>query len=230
MPFIYTFKQLDYKDRDLFEDKSFTVSYDPISESWISYHSYIPSIYIQHPTDYLKFEDTLNIMKAYSEEYQSDMPFILEVVFNEEPLFTKVFDSISVNVESDYQGETDNTFFDELYVYNEQQCSGQIILQTTGLNINLTKKEKDWHINKLLDMSTNIIPKTLFTNAWDEVKDEYPIDKVINPTSINPSKDWYLRGRFRDKYFVARFKYTKDLENKKILVNFVSSNFRVSQR
>ena len=225
----YSFRQLDYRDRDLFEDKSFTVSYDPISESWISYHSYIPSIYIQHPTDYLKFEDTLNIMKSNSEQYQSDMPFILEVVFNEEPLFTKVFDSISVNVESEYQGETDNDFFDELYVYNEQQCSGQIILQTTGLNVNLTKKEKDWHINKLLDMSTNIIPKVLFTNDWDDTKTEYPIDKVINTDFIDNSKDWWLRGRFRDKYFVARFKYN-NLENKKILCNFVSSNFRVSQR
>lgn len=225
----YSFKQLDYKDRDLFEDRSFTVSYDPIGENWISYHSYTPSIYIQHPTDYLKFENALNIMKSNSDEYQSDMPFILEVVFNEEPLFTKVFDSISFNVESEYQGQTDNDFFDELYVYNEHQCSGKIILQTTGLNINLTKKEKDWHIHKLLDMSTNIIPKTLFSKDWDDTKTEYPIDKVINSSAIDSSKDWWLRGRFRDKYFVARFQYN-NLQNKKILCNFVSSNFRVSQR
>src|SRR5690606_16184831 len=167
---IYKFKQLDYRDRDLFEDKSFTVSYDPIGEAWISYHSYIPSIYIQHPTGYLKFEDTLNIMKSNSEEYQSDMPFILEVVFNEEPLFTKVFDSISVNVESEYQGQTDNDFFDEIYAYTEHQCTGRIVLETTGVNTNLTKKEKDWHINKLLDMTVNTIPKTLFSTDWDDTK------------------------------------------------------------
>src|SRR5690606_25320212 len=144
--------------------------------------------YIQHPTDYLKFEDYLNIVKSNSVNYQSDMPFILEVVFNEEPLFTKVFDSISVKVESNYQGETDNTFFDELYVYTEQQCTRQIILQPTGINENLTKKEKDWHINKLLDMSTNIIPKTLFSTDWDDTKNEYPIDKVINSAAIDNSK------------------------------------------
>lgn len=227
MAFEYTFKQLDYKDENLFENKSFTVSYDPISESWLSYHSYIPSIYVQHPTDFLKFEDNLNLMKSYSENYQEDMPFILEVVFNEEPMYTKVFDSITFNAESEYDGYADNDFFDELYVYTEHQCSGKIILDST----NLTKKEKDWNINKLLDISTNIVPKRLFSYNWDDIKGEFPIDKVINPSAIDTNKPWYLRGRFRDKYFVARFKYNnKDLDNKKIICNFVSSNFRVSQR
>lgn len=208
------------------EDLSFTVSYNPVNrEKWISYHSYLPKLYLPHQTDFLKFEEDGNLDKSNSDNYTNELPFIVETVFNDNPLLTKTFDSLNTNLES-YDGNTrSNDFFDSLLVYNEMQSSGEITLD----NINLTKKEKDWNINKFLDMSTDAANKTLFTNDWTYKKNNYYIDKVINPSSIDVNKPWYKRGKFRDKYLIARFTY-KNLEMKKIILNFVNSIYRVSIR
>src|SRR5690606_4942830 len=105
------------------------------------------------------------------------------------------------------------------------QISGEINLNDT----NLTKKEKNWNINKLLDMSKGQSKIKLFTNDWQLVKDDYFTDKVINPSAVDQNKPWYLRGRFRDKYFVIRLVYDKP-ENNKITINFINTQYRASQR
>lgn len=226
----YTFSKVNYEDPALFENRSFTVSYDPILKNWISYHSYLPVYYIPSTKDYFKLENSI-IYKPNPEKYDEDMPFILEVVFNEDPKFTKVFDSFSWEVESESSNSFNNDFFDELLIYNESQISGIIPVEITGNNKNVTKKEKNWNFNKFLDESVSSASKKLFNTDWDSLKNSYFIDKVINPNSIDNNKPWYLKGRFRDKFVVIRFKYSnKNLENNKIICNFVTSNYRVSHR
>lgn len=227
----YTFSKLNYDDPNLFENRSFTVSYDPILKNWISYHSYLPVYYIPGVKEYFKLNDGI-IYKPDPEVYNEDMPFILEVVFNQDPLFTKVFDNFSWEVaSSSIDGDFRNDFFDELLVYNEQQISGNIEVHIDGVNKNVTKKEKNWNFNKFLDESIGAASKKLFNTDWDSLKSNYYIDKVINPNSIDSNKPWYLKGRFRDKFIVLRFKYiNKNLEQNKIICNFVTSNYRVSHR
>lgn len=220
---VMSYSIVSYDDADIFENKSFTVSFDPINEHWISYHTYVPDIYIPHTSRYLMFDNKTNVEIAHADNH--DLEFILETVFNENPLHTKVFNSLQINSEAFEDELHVNKFFTDLVVYNDDQISGNIPLNTT----NLTRKERDWNINKFADISLQSTKQKLFNTEWEYKKDSYPIDKVINNSAINVNKEWYRRGRFRNKYLVARF-IDKSLENKKIIVNFVNTIYRLSQR
>lgn len=222
----FVFNRVDFNDGCLFENKSFTVSFDPIRQVWISYHSYIPDYYIPHNTEFLKIEDSNTIVKYNSKNFENCYPFIIETVFNEYPLVTKVFDSLTVNCETSIDGNSTNEFFDKVYAYNENQSTGYIGLD----EFNLVKREKDWNLNKLLDISMESDNKKLFSEDWEDIKCDFPVDKVLNLDEIDTAKPWYLRGRMKDKYLVVRFIYSNNLQNSKIIVNFVSSTYRVSQR
>lgn len=213
--------KLDYNDINTFENLSFTASYDPINEKWISYHKYIPKLYLSHNTDFLTYINNY-LYKSNGVNYTECE---IETVFNENPLNTKAFDSLNVNLESYMNNTKSNDFFSSVLVYNEMQSSGDLILDKT----NTTKKEKDWNINKFLDRTTTGSTKTLFSTSWVDKKNNYYIDKVINPSSININKPWFQLARFRDKYLIVRFSY-KRLEMKKIIVNFVNTIYRLSTR
>ena len=151
---------------------------------------------------------------------------VLEVMFNDEPAITKVFDSLEVDSRSeDVDGNTTNDFFTGLIAYNEKQSTGLIELDSSKL----TKHETYWNINSLRDDSIDYSTKKLFTNEWSVIQDDYYIDKVLNPDAMSLNKLWYKRGRLRDKYLIVRF-FRNNFDNKKILVNFVNSTVRQSYR
>lgn len=217
------FTKVDFTNPNLFENKGFTVSYDPLHEKWISYHSYIPKLYLQHPNKFLIVNDTRIIKISDSDTYFSQ--FILETVFNDDPLLTKTFNSISVNSECYQNNKYVNKFFSNLVLYNDDQLSGDVLLDS----IHLTRKEKDYHINKFSDLSLPNNKQNLFNSDWLHTKDNYYIDKRFNEAAIDTNKAWYTQGRFRNKYLVARF-IDNNFDNKKLIVNFVNTIYRPSQR
>lgn len=213
---------IDFNNKELVENKSFTVSFNPSKSKWVSYHSYIPKLYLPHETDFVAFNTQLELSNGDS--YLNN--FVIELISNDNPLYTKTFDSISTNVESySNDGTKTNDFFTEFLVYNDQQSSGNIIINNT----NVTKKEKDWNINKFLDKVPHNSTKKLFSNEWIDKKDNYYIDKVVHNLVQDSTKPWFQMGRMRDKYLIVRFT-AKDLDNKKIIVNFVNTIYRVSTR
>lgn len=212
---------VNFDDNSLFENKSFTVSFDPISQKWISYHNYFPSRYIPNSNVVRPFIENIN---EFGDNYSDRQ--VLEVMFNDDPAITKVFDSLEIDARShDVNDNTTNDFFTELLAYNEKQSTGLIDLNSS----NLTKKETYWNINSLRDDSIDYSTKKLFTTDWDIIKDQYYIDKVINPDAMQLNKLWYKRGRLRDKYLIVRF-FRNNFDNKKILVNFVNTTVRESIR
>jgi len=220
---------VNLQDTTIIENKSWTFSYYPILQQWVSSHSYIPNNYLIHPTKFLAKRNDTQLKISTSGTYGSFFdvsikPFIVESVFNDSPLSSKVFDNITVNLISEDNKISTNKFFDKLILSTEYQCSGEIILDTT----NLTKKERNWMINKFSDL-TNSSSEKLFSTDWDDTKTQYPIDKVVNTDKIDVAKPWYQQARFRDKFLAVRF-IENNLQNQKIIVKFVSSIFRQSQR
>lgn len=221
---------LNLNDATKTENKSWTLSYNPILEQWLSLHSYLPNNYLIHSNKCLvKRNDSqlkLTNSGAYGDYFDVALkPFILESIFNDNPLYTKVFDNITVNVISEGTNKAStNKFFDKAILNTEYQCSGEIVLDLT----NLTKKERDWTIHKFNDL-TNNTNNPLFTSDWADTATQYPIDKIVNTDKIDTSKPWYQRARFRDKFLAVRF-IENNLENQKISCKFVSSVFRQSYR
>lgn len=211
------------------ENKSFTLSYYPAAQQFVSFHSYLPNNYIIHPNSLLAKRNNTQIKQLnkgdYGDYFDVDIkPFIIESIFNEAPLSTKIFDNITFNLKSELNGVSTNKFFDKMILNTEYQCSGEFTLNLA----NLTKKERNWCINKFNDI-TNNTNNTLFSDNWEDIKDQYPIDKVVNIDKIDVLKPWYQRGRFRDKFLCVRF-IENNLEKQKIMCNFVSTIFRASQR
>ena len=54
----------------------------------------------------------------------------------------------------------------------------------------------------------------MFTNAWSVIKDQYPIDYVVNPIIIDYNKNWSELEPFRDKFLGIRLIYDSDVDNK----------------
>ncbi len=216
-------------DSNDLENTSWTLSFNPILNQWISFHSYLPNNYIQNPTKLLvKNNDSqlkLNSGGDFGVYFDETIkPFIVETIFNEYKLDTKTFDSVRVIMDTSNDGVFTNTFFDKGVVYTENQCSGEIVFDSS----NVTRKEKNWNFNKFLDITNNVSQK-IFVSDWDSISSSYPIDKVINVSKINTSKPWYQRGRMRDKYLAVRF-ISNNLDSNKFICKFVLSSFRISQR
>lgn len=220
---------VDVSDTTSIENKSWTLSYNPVLQQWISLHSYLPNNYLIHPTKLVtKKNDTqLKLVNSgnYGEFFDASIkPFIIESIINDNGLFTKVYDNITVNLISEDNKVSTNKFFDEVILNTEYQCSGTITLDTS----NLTKKERDWTINRFSDL-TNNSSEPLFSEDWDDIKSKFPIDKVVNTAKIDQDKPWYQRARFRDKFLVVRLT-ENNLQNQKLICKFVSSIYRQSQR
>lgn len=218
-------------DISTMQNNSWTLSFNPILNQWISFHSYLPNNYILHPTKLLAKVNNdqiyLNNSGNYGQFFNGVVkPFIIETIFNEFKIETKVFDSIKVTMDSSTNGGVyDNTFFDSGVVYTENQCSGII---SFTINQNVTRKEKDWNFNKFLDISKNIAQK-IFVSDWNSVSSSYPIDKVVNVSKIDTTKPWYQRGRMRDKYLAVRL-ISSNTSQDKFTIKFITSSFRASQR
>jgi hypothetical protein len=217
-------------DPSTMENNSWTLSYNPLLNQWISFHSYIPNNYLSHPNKLLTKRNDSSLMLVNSGDYgvffdNQIKPFIIETIFNEAKVNTKVFDSISVVMDT-YNGDIPtNTFFDNGIMYTENQCTGTI---TFNIGTNVTRKERNWNFNKLQDI-TNNLTENIFVSDWDSVSSSYPIDKVININKIDTSKPWFERGRLRDKYLAVRF-IENNLDNTKFICKFVINSFRASQR
>lgn len=218
-------------DISTLENNSWTLSYNPVINQWISFHSYLPNNYLIHPVDFLAKINQSQIKISNSNDYgiffdDTIKPFIIETIFNEAKINTKVFDSISVIMDT-YEGGgvPINDFFSKGIVYTETQCSGLI---TFNIGNNVTKKEKNWNFNKFQDI-TNNLTESIFVSDWNDISSSYPIDKVLNVDKLDNTKPWYQRGRMRDKYLAVRF-IENNLDNSKFICKFVVNSYRASIR
>lgn len=212
---------ISFNDYLYFENKSFTVSYDGNTNTWISYHDYLPNYYVPNPRE---LNPKLENINRFGENYADR--FILDITFNESPMTVKVFDSLQFDIISeDKNGRNTYKFFDSLVAYNDHQSTGLVELNNT----NLTRKETKWMYNYLLDNSKEQSSNKLFTNEWDKIRPNYYIDKVVNESEIDLNKPWNKKHRLRDKFLNLRL-MKNNTENNKFYINFAMANVRQSIR
>lgn len=236
-----TYTALDLNDATYFSSKGFTLSYNLLSSTWRSFHTYIPSNYleVQNRLYSRNITNTTILTQALYRHHKgiygryygpTTYPMILETTLTGNNPYTKVFDSFTVE---SYASGPDATYnskviedlcFDEVVIYNDKQCSGVITLDTN----NLKRSERVWHFNNFKDLSVNVTEPIWITD-YTFLQDDYFIDKILNGDRLDINKPWYEKARFRDKYINARFTLN-NLDNKKFLCNFVTSNYRPSYR
>lgn len=199
----------------------------------------MPKIYKHHSKNsFGKYGNVTNSLTKY--------PFIVEFVSNKNPTLTKVLDNIEVNISCrryDSYNESyefvPNVFFNKLIAYNSKQCTGEIELvineydsdyllnQISDNNdsVIIDNKEDTWRISNFRD---NVVlhDKPLFTKVWEFIKDQFPIDKIINPISytegkvIDTNKSWDEKELLRDKYTIIRLISDDDDDTVQLIFNY----------
>ena len=239
------------------ENASWTVSYNLKKNSWGSWHSFMPNFYLQTPQWYFSWitgNDNIwrhNVLGHYQTYYGTLYPYIIEYVLTENSLQNKIFEDITVYLESKkYDSssrtfyDTDRHFFTKLLAYNSRQCTGVLNIvvkdkedinffsnQIKNLNLQnviADRNERNWTINDLRDM---VVTKEapLFISDIKQLQSEYFIDKKLNSAVIDYNKDWTQIENFRDKYLVIRFIFDT-FADVKLITNFTANTEGLSIR
>ena len=239
------------------ENNSWTASFSIKKNCWNSWHSFMPSFYIQTTQWYFSWKPgnkyiwRHNVLGNYQTYYGTLYPHIIEYVLTDNLLSNKIFNDIMIQLESKKYDplsktffDTDKDFFNKLIAYNSRQCTGELnivvkdkeamdffsnqISNSDLSNIIADRVERNWNINELRDM---VVTKNtpMFINDITKLQDKYYIDKRLNPNVIDFNKDWTQIESFRDKYLVVRLIFDK-FADVKLITNFTINNEDVSTR
>jgi len=247
---------IDFTNSNMFENISWTKSFDAISNSWKSYHSYLPNYMYNNQYKLFSSLDGGNTLwehnkGEYHNFYGVKYPFIFEYINNESNVLTKTFNSthfISNVYREDLVNkqfiDIKNETFNNVVFYNDYQCSGLLDVKikdnTTpygnisydSSEIFLNRNERDWSFSNIRDMSILVIPdESLFTSNWMDTnyQNNYPIDKVVNSNKINFLKRQYESQKLRDKYLATRLFYNNNY-NHKMVINYIFNKSKSSSR
>ena len=232
-------RDIKLTDKRYFEDASWTISYDPKTEAWISFHDWHPNFMIPERNTFTtiiggSFWKHNNTCKDFCNFYGVDYPFEIETIVNSGQTVTT---TRSVEYMMEAYRYADNCFdahhlldynFDEMIVYNTEQISGILKLNLNSKNepfINLTypivnpqgyidvlysKEENKYRVNQFFDVTLDRGEYSGNTNIlWNTQANGYV--KNINQASVNYNKDPFQHKKFR--HYSNKVLFRKNVSN-----------------
>ena len=253
---VFVTNELLFEGGDNFENKSWTLSYSFNTNKWISWHSYLPTYYIHSQNNLYSFvAKVYNIWKHHLEGkfqtfYGTYFPHIVEYV-KSSGLEDTIIEHLQLQTKARKWDAASRQYIDERYVTfnkiilsNNRQCTGEltmIVKNTQGNNlwlnnqvvetqgsILIARNEGNWDINDLRDYVIDDT-KPLFSSAWSVIRNNYFIDKLIQPNIIDFNKNWYELENFRDKFVVIRLKFST-FDDVNLILNFSIDTSQNSER
>lgn len=225
--FYYKNNEIILNDSRYFCNKSWTISYNPDTKSWISFHSYIPNYFIPNNGFFItgknpnfaneKASSWLHglVTTSYQRFYGKLEPYILEYPFS-----FKANDEIAQNIkdhttileyynENDYYEINEGVYFNKAILYNGQQTSGILNLYPKpkgklNLYFQYPKYNKDSK-DIIYTKSDNFFNYNTF---WDVVKNpnnHFPIwietceNKSVDKVLNNDKLDYSSRSHQKTK-------------------------------
>jgi hypothetical protein len=222
--FLYNNEPVELTDTNFFCSVSFTLSYSFKTNSWISFHSYLPNYYIDNVDQFYTGDNNntnsfwihnKNISK-YNNFYGKICPYVVEYPFayrQRDEILQCVVDYTKVNKVLDQVRfvQLDDVFFNKAIIYNDQQSTGILNLVPKPLNnikayLSYPKIRTDSK-DILVCKSDN---SYYYNGFWDVVKDylqpiwakncvTLPTDKTINQDNMNYSQKSYQKFQIRAK-------------------------------
>ncbi len=212
-------------DPAYFTPASWTISYDPKTESWISYHDWHPDLLIPGKRNFLSVKGS-GIWRhnfrcdLYCNFYGIDFPFEVEFAVYT-PQQVNTLRSIEYYMEAyRYDPNCYDRFhvldfnFDEATIYNSEQCSGLLRLNLmpknnpplsltypainpTFIDILFDKEEQKYRFNQFWDITAD---RGEFNAAAQRVifnTESNGYIKNLNPNNLNYNKNQIERKKFR---------------------------------
>jgi len=210
---------------EYFEDASWTISYDPKTKAWVSYHDWHPTLLMPGKNTFLSVKDTgiwLHNVRtdSYCNYYNKDYPFEVEYMVDSAQQ-VNTLRSIQYQLECyKYAKNNYDRFhvldfnFDEAVVYNTEQVSGllKLILNPRkdpfdmiqypkvnfdNIEIISSKQENNYRFNQFWDITDD--RGEYNPNAqrviWNTGANGYA--RELNPNNMNYAKDEFQRKKFR---------------------------------
>lgn len=236
-------------DPDYFVDTSWTVSFDPKSKSWISFHDWHPDLLLSSTRAFVSTKDSglwrhNNTTNSFCNYYGVNYPW--EIDFTAQTgQQVNTLRSLEYMLECYiYDPEGVDKFhvldynFDQLIIYNTEQTSGvlNLVLQPknnpflelqypqinpTSINVLYSKEEQKYRINQFWDITRD---RGEFTNfqqpMWLTELNGY--ERQLNPVYLNYNKFPTERKPFRH-YMVNTF-FKKNVSNNVKMLMKIANN------
>lgn len=188
-------------------DESVTMSFDLGNEAWVCEHDYYPNGYVGWGDGTVNFWSNKVYKHADGKNGEYHRPVVfpsyIDFVIADPPGVTKRLVALEWHTEViEYSNpEFSDTLktFDQVMVYNRQQCSGYVDLTTA----NTKRVENKWRMSQFRDVILN--------------RNQAFLDRKGNliEANINPTPDWFAKRYFVDEFFIVRFLFANT--SKKIL-------------
>jgi hypothetical protein len=252
-------KQMDIElgDTRYFEDASWTISFDPKTKNWVSYHDWHPNLIMPGKNTFLSIDDKKIWIHNYRTDsycnyYGKDYPFEIEYLVDTAQTVNTIR-SVEYQLECyKYAANAYDRFhvldynFDEAVVYNTEQVSGLLKLnlqprhdpmamvsypkiQANFIDIVYSKVENRYRFNQFWDITAD--RGEYNPNAqrmiWNTGANGY--NRVLNNPNMNYNKQEFQRKKFRHylNYVFLRKKISGD---KKMLIVFTNNKNLYSPR
>jgi hypothetical protein len=165
----------NYSNDSVFYTDGWTISYSPVENKWISFHSFVPEKYIPSVSEFLTLHNNKIYIHGYGQTcnyYGIQYPFTVKIIDNKDSIVDKQISALafSTRVLSQNNNNLQETF-DTVRVYNSYQDTGDIDLS----NLENTRQVRGvWYLNQL--------------RVTGSANNKYP--------------DWYLKRKLKDKYHI----------------------------
>jgi hypothetical protein len=231
--------QYQLGDPLLFDDASWTLSYDPKNELWISFHDWHPELSIPTKNTFLTTKGNTiwkhnSLCSNFCNFYGTQYPFEVELPITTGQTITTV-KSIEYVLEC-YRRKEFNCVdqfhvldfnFDRAVVYNSEQVSGFLNLNVFPKN-NVTLSQQYPRLNQSNLSSFDVLfskeeNKYRFNQFWDITKDrgEFPIGSDYPPTGPVIPGTTVLNGNYDENiiWITAPNGYTRQLNSNNLDYN-----------
>jgi hypothetical protein len=216
--------KIQLTDERYFEDASWTISYDPKSKTWISFHDWIPTFLIPGKQHFMSVKGN-SVWKhnvtctSYCNFYGVDYPFEIEFVSTTGQT-VNTMRSIEYLLEAYYHSnDCRDKFhildenFDQAIIHNSEQISGLLnlkiktknnplaLLQYPKINfdsidIQFSKEENKYRFNQFWDITSNRGEYVNVSNPLFNIEPNgYKFS--INSLAVNYTKDPLQHKKFR---------------------------------
>lgn len=205
---------------------SWTVSYNPITETWTSFHDYVPDYMFMTSDNTLHGlkDNTVYLMNPKPTSTAKGVYFdptpvssLIDVVHNEESNKDKDFSSVRWITEVYPSGITFGQLNTSLAYTSTcthitlrslQHCTGRLPLSVfsdidTLYGSNIRILNRTWYFNDIRDIALGTDFLLGFYSNF-----------AVDPTKLNTSMEWYDQRRFVDKYLVCRYEYDNLINNR----------------
>lgn len=230
---------IELTDPTYFKDVSFTISYSPILEKWISYYSFAPNYYLNHQNYFqtginnsndaseLGLWSHLLTNQSFQVFYGKKYPFIIDYT-TKTALTSKVVNSINFNLNTrryhdDYDwSEIENKPMSSVVIYNNTANSGELrLVNNTGQTNLISRYPKTALDGRSQEILTSYKEEQWFINYFYNrvvdnnqnkplwLWDDNQINKIINTDAVKFKGKSVLENI---KGMFANVRLTQDVE------------------